>query len=196
MKIKSIIKFVTLIVALFFIFIFSSCGTGLRVSKVDFKKINTSFSGTFINNSFKTKTRTAIPGLSTDISNESKTTIASLLKLHDVLKSQTNPITFKINADKNLVVTYIDSLHIQKTKVFKGKLRKRGYYEYFHYKERVEIPPLFPIIYGEAHISRLRFGFSNNNLVIDDCYISNGNIFIFAAGNSHREQYYFKPIDQ
>jgi len=193
-KLNNKIVVITLIISCLFIFV--SCGTGLKVSKANYKKMDINFSGAFINSSFKTKTGTAIPGLSTDISNESKTTIASLLRLSDVKKSQTDPIIFKLNTDKNLVVTYVDSLQIQKTKVFKGKLRKRGYYEYFHYKERVEIPPLFPIIYGEVHISRLRFGFSNNNLVIDDYYISNGNIFIFAAGNSHREQYYFKPIDQ
>jgi len=163
-NLHEMIAVVTLIITCLFFFV--SCGTGLKVSKTNYKKMDNNFSATFINSFYKT--RTAIPGLSSDISDECKTTIASLLRLRDVKKSQTDPITFKLNTDKNLLVTYMDSIQIQKTKIFKSKLRKRGYYEYFHYKERVEIPPLFPIIYGEALISRLRLGFSNNNLVIDD----------------------------
>ena len=129
-KLNKTIAVVPLIVICLFIFV--SCGTGLKVSKSNFKKINTDFSGTFIGSSFKAKTRTAIPGLSSDISDESKTTIASLLRLHDVKKSQNDPITLKLNALKNLEVTYKDSLQVQRTKVFKGKIRKKGYFEYFH----------------------------------------------------------------
>ena len=187
---------ILLFVSLISLLVFSSCGNGLQIKKRNFKKMNTAFSGKFINGSVRSKKSSAIPFRSTDTSAADERTISSLLFLSDMLVSNADTVYLKLDANENLKVTYRDSLHVVRTEIFEGKLRKKGFYEIYLFKERIEIPPVIPIIYGKVNIGRLRIGLTkNNNLIIDAYFTHGGNIFIFAVGSSSRKQYTFRSVN-
>lgn len=161
------------------IFLFCACGTGLKINKSNFKPINNNFSGSFKNFSYKTKGRNYDP---------------TLLNLFNIFDIASDTIIFKINSNGQLQLTFKDSLKI-KTEIFKGNFSKKGYYEIYFRKIKKEIPPLVPIIYGYRDIDRIRIGLTiNNDLVVDNKWATDGNIFILAAGSAGRSQSFLKKI--
>ena len=185
-----------LFISLICLFVFSSCGNGLQIKKQNFEKMNTIFSGKFINGSVSSKKRSAIPFISIDTSVMDERSISSLLFLSDMFSASTDTISLKLDTNENLQVSYRDSLQVLRTEIFEGKLRRRGFYEIYLFKERIEIPPVISIIYGKVNIGRLRLGLTRERKLIVDAYLTHGgNIFIFAAGSSSRKQYLFEPIN-
>jgi hypothetical protein len=159
-----------------------SCGTGMMVSKKDFLPIDNKFKATFENKSYLAKGR--------NYGNSG----ATILDFFELYKLKTDTIQFHFDNDNKLILTFNDSLSVR-TEPFKGKFRKKGYYEIFIRNYKKEIPPLFPIIYSTRDIKRLRLGLTQeNNLVIDNKWAKDGNIFILAGGGSERYRSYFRPI--
>ncbi len=191
---KGIVVFVKLSIVIFTLS-FYSC-TGLGIKKSDLLTIDTKFSGDFKDASFMFSKRSAIPFPVIDTSMEEQRTMSSLLFLNGALTSGAATISLNINAEENLQVTYRDSLHVMRTEIYEGKLKKSGFYEIFLFKERIEIPPVIPIIYSKVNIGRLRIGMTKErSLIVDTYFTHGGNIFIFAAGSSSRKQYYFRSIE-
>lgn len=160
------------------ILVFSSCATGMQIAKENFKPINTNFEGVFQNKQYNLIKE-----------DEYTKTLASLLSLKDKPKE----IALHFNTKKELVVRYKDSLNNPKEKILKGKLRNRGYYQVYLYKKRLEIPPLFPIIYSKVSITKIRIAMTKEDKLVIDYISDDGmNIFILAGGTYYRNQYYFE----
>ena len=171
-------KFTTILT----IVVLSSCGTGLKISKKDFSPIDNSFNGTFENQSLLTTGRNNY---------NTKTTILDFFELYDI---NVDSIHLHFDTNNKLVLTFRNNLGV-KTEIFNGQLKKKGHYEIFIRKYKNEIPPFFPIIYGTRDIKRLRIGLTKEmELVIDNKWARDGNIFILAGGGSGRYRSHFKQI--
>jgi len=184
---KQIIK-----IALVLTVLFSSCGTALQVKRGTIKKIASTSYQSFNAKSYKYTKLASIGGTIVDTTAYSHTTIAALMELKDVKKNQSTKISFRQNNDTTLVISYTDSLKNKRIKLYKGKLKKRGFFEIYFLREKIAIPPLFPIIYSKVFISRRRIGLVNNELVIEEYEEYGGNIFILAGGTFTKRQHYFK----
>jgi len=158
------------------LFLCHSCGMSrLKIPKNQVKTVGIGFKGTFKNMN----------------ATDSSHTLASLFGIY---KEEPENISIEITSNKELKISYIDSLGKKQTNFLKGKLHKKGYFQHFVFKERIQIPPIFSIIYGKVNINRIRLALTQqNNLVIDSYYNSGGNIFILAGGYFHRHPYYFEP---
>jgi hypothetical protein len=164
------------------IVVLSSCGTGMKISKKDFSSIDNKFSATFNNKSQTTKGR---------YYHSSNPTILDFFELY---KINADTVQFRFDMANRLLLTFKDSLGVR-TEIFEGNFKKNGYYEIFIRKYKKEIPPFFPFIYGVRDIQRLRIGLTKENeLVIDNKWARDGNIFILAGGGSGRYRSYFKQI--
>lgn len=109
----------------------------------------------------------------------------------------TNIDYFKISFDavnNQLLVTY-PVANGSESMIRLDGVFKDNYFETYLSNENIQIPPIFPIIYSKRNIVRLRIGLkTDDTLIIDYKYAKDGNIFLFAAGTSGRNQYIFKPI--
>ena len=172
------------IVYVIVIIIFSSCSTGMKIRTKNFIEITNDFSGTFNVNphNVQSKHKTNF-----------KPEILFLFNIDNkVLKAKKVHINFDKNHD--LVVSYKGLLGIE-TKHFNGKFNKKGYYEIHISKERITVPPLFPILYSRTNIDRIRIGLSKNgNLIIDKYLNRTSNIFLLAGGSVSRSQSFYKKI--
>ena len=146
------------------ILILTSCGTGLRISKSDFQRIDNHFSGTFSDTSFKSKGKNYQP--------------LTLTQIFEVFHIKAKTVSLQFNDSGYLQVSFNDSVII-----YHGKFKKRGYYEFFLSKRRIAIPPLIPFIYGSRNIDRIRIGLTKNNaLIVYNWWVVDGNLFLFAGG--------------
>ena len=156
------------------IYLFSSCGTGLKISKSKYKQIDNNFSGTFVNQPSESKGRNYDP---------------TILKLFEIYNVKADSVYLKFNEDGKLLVIFHDSLHTR-TEIFEGRFRKKGYYEIYLRKKRIYIP----LIYSSVNVYRIRIASTiESNLVIDNLSQQNGNIFLLAGGFRDRTQFFFKP---
>ncbi|TPN86788.1 hypothetical protein [Aquimarina algicola] len=166
------------------LFLLCSCGTGLKISSEHQQKITSNFSGTFANTSYilqyKEKAKSEI----------------GILSLFNIYDANTDSFSISFPKKNQMQLSYVDETGA-KTSYFEGKFTKRGYFEAYLIKQRIEIPPFFSILYSNVHIDRVRIGMTKKNeLVIDKLYENGGNIFIFAGGSYHRDQYYFEPKEK
>lgn len=156
--------------------VLSSCGTGIGVRKRDFVQINHQFKATLNNNSSLTKGRSG---------NNASQTFLAFFELY-----QLNADTVRLHFDSNnrLVLTFLDGERMR-TETFDGTFHKKGYYEIYIRNTKRGIP----ILYSARDIKRLRIGLTNKNeLVVDDKWARDGNIFLLAGGGSGRYRSYFK----
>jgi len=163
-----------------------ACGTGLKISKKNFRPVNTSIEGSFSNQAYQ------ITGKA------DKLTLLELFNIFDGASDNINIITTSNGA---LQVSYQDSLSNKRFETFEGDFTKQGNYEIYLRKEIKSIPPLIPIISGHRNIDRIRIAYTNNNnLVIDHKWERTANVFLMAGGGNSRLQYFFgrlgKNIEQ
>ncbi|SKB91531.1 hypothetical protein SAMN05660841_03059 [Sphingobacterium nematocida] len=177
---QCMIKHILFIVLLSFLF---SCGTGLRISKSDFKPIENDFSTSFVNQSFKTSKSIA-----------GSTTGPKLLELFGVSESEAERVTLTFK-DDSLELVYTDK-SVVKTLSFQVKHTRKGYLEILSVNKKIQIPPFLPFLYSNVDFNRTRIGFTTRGeLVIDDKWEKSGNVFIFMGGAGGRTQYFFKPLN-
>lgn len=166
------------------IWIFISCGTGLKISKEKLLIINSNFKETFINASHKTTT------IKTGIKRDSD--ILTLLNLEN---KKSDVVTISFSSKNELIIQYKDTLG-SKTEYLQGKFSNRGYYEIYLRKKNIQIPPLIPLLYSKIDIDRIRISLTKeNDLIIDNYFSRGGNIFLLSGGGSTRHQYYFKQSE-
>ncbi|OQP58575.1 hypothetical protein [Niastella populi] len=162
-----------------------SCGTGLKINRIDFKPIDKDFSRSFDNQSFKTGK--PIGGLSGG---------TTLLSLFGILKSETEIVTLTFKNNHLLDLVYKDST-LTKTLTFQVKLARKGYLEISLVHKNIKIPPVIPFLYSNVDLSRTRIGLTTNNeLVIDNKWERSGSFLLFMGGAGGRTQYFFKPSDK
>lgn len=163
----------------------ASCGTGLKISESYCKPIDDKFSGTFLNQSFK----------STDENSN-----ITLLQLFNIDDSKTDSITLKFDNIRQLQIIFYDSLSIMEYKIrketFQGNFSKKGYFEIYLSNVRKEIPPLLPIFFYNYDIDRIRISFTTSNeLIVDNKWNRAAYVIGMAAGDSDRTQYFFKKTN-
>lgn len=163
----------------------AACSTGLKVSKSQFKPIDIAFSGTFRN------TVVEISGKDSD---------ETLLQIFGIYNINSDSIKLTCSETGLVIIEFHDSLSIMKNKtrkeVFQGEKSRRGYFEIFLAKKKIDIPPIIPIFYSNRNIYRIRIGLTkSNDLIIDNMKDVGGNFFIFIAnGYKTRTQYYFENL--
>lgn len=161
----------------------TSCGTGLRISKNDFKPIVKDFSTSFANQSFKTSKSIA-----------GSTSGPKLLELFGVLDAESKMVTLSYKNNNVLELVYEDKDSAQTLEVKVRHVRK-GYLEILSVNKRIQIPPFIPFLYSDMDYNRMRIGFkANGELIIDNQWEKSGNVFIFMGGGGGRTQYFFKPL--
>jgi hypothetical protein len=176
-------KYILIIIAA--ICILCSCGTGLQISKAEFKPIDKNFSGTFVNKPYRSKSR--------DLLMPPEMFAQTVLQLCHIYHLKADSVLIKFNTKGQLQVTFVDSNGNDSSKLFDGVISKNGYYEVYLSKIREDIPPLFSIIYGYHDMDRIRIGLTkSNDLIIDNMWEYYRTIFIFGDGGSGRSQNYFK----
>jgi hypothetical protein len=160
----------------------TSCGKTLPLRQKHTQPLNQQFKGKFHNQSFK------ISGRNTYQEH------TSILQELEIFLHESEWISIEFGGNNELY------LHHQKagdtiTSIFEGKFMKNGSYQIWLRRTRVEIPPLFPIIYSRVDIKRLRFHLDlENNLVIHNKWARTANIFILAGGSSGKYNGFYRPI--
>ena len=170
-----------ILIIYFYSILFISC-TGLRINKDQFKPINVNFSGSIINK---------------PIQSNSRNKEITLDKIFGINESNIDKIKINFIDSSHIRIEYIDSSSIYTEKnqflILKGKFSKKGYFEFYRNNKKIKIPPLFPIIYSNTDIDRIRIASTiNDNLIIDYKYDHGINIFLLAGGTSERSLSHFK----
>jgi hypothetical protein len=150
------------------------------VRKSQFKPIDRNLSRTFQNTAFKV--------------NGKRYWSPPLLNLFEITNVNADSIKITLNEAGDLKISYRDS-SAPKERVFHGKYSENGYWEVFLRNKRKEIFPYFPIIYGKRDINRIRLAVTiQDELIVDNRWMENGNILFIGAGDSGRRQSFFNPI--
>lgn len=161
----------------------ASCGTGLRISKSNFKPIEDNFSASFGNQSFKTSKSIAV-----------STSGPKLLELFGVSESEAELVSLIFRND-SLDLVYTDK-SVVKTVSFQVKHKRKGYLEILSVNKKIQIPPFLPFLYSNVDFNRTRISFTTNDeLVVDNKWEKSGNVLIFMGGGGGRTQYFFKPLN-
>jgi hypothetical protein len=158
--------------------ILSSCGSGLQVRKSRIEYFNKNFAATVDNRPFQVKKKSY--------------RAPTLLELFEIKNVSSDSVELRFTADSLLFVGYYD-IGIWTEQVFMGRFKKKGYYQIFLRRKRIEIPPLIPIIYSRVDIDRLRLALtSEGDLIVDNKWRGSGNILILSGGDLGRSQYFFR----
>ena len=153
----------------------------------EFRTIDSSFSGTFNNLSYK-NIREHNSGYEFDN--------LGILKLLEIDVQNVDSVNLSFATDNSLVIKYSDSTGIR-TENFKGQFSKKGFYEFYFRKKNIQIPPLLPVIYSRNITDRIRITLTlDNDLLIDDYTARSGNLLFFGGGGNSSSIYYFEPINK
>lgn len=161
--------------------IFYSCGSGLKVNKSKVQILTPFFTARVANSSYK-------------VTPEKKFRKDNL-KLLSIFRDATadiDSLDIYFNSNKELTLEYrYNGQEVVKT--FKGQFSKRGYYEFYLDKKRIEIPPMLPILYSKVHVDRYRIGLTiDGDLIVDQLHENSGNIVFLSAGYRYRLQTFHK----
>lgn len=158
----------------------TSCGKTLPLRQKHTQPLGQSFKGKFQNQSFKINGRNPYQDHT------------SILQELEVFPHESEWISIEFGLNNELYIRYPKGGHTL-TSIFDGKFKKNGSYQIWLRRKRIEIPPLFPIIYSRVDIKRLRFNLDlENNLVIHNKWARTANIFILAGGASGKYNSLFK----
>lgn len=158
-----------------------SCSSGMKVSSKEIQPIDNSFKGKFINLPYTTSKE-----------NSQKINLSNLF-----LINSTDNDTIKIAFDsKNRIKLTYNNVLGSTSEWFDGEFKRKGYYEFYFRKKRIEIPPLLPILFNKTDIYRLRLSLTlKGDLIVDSKFVRTGGVIGFAAGASSRKQYYYRLVD-
>ena len=167
---------------LFVLFLFMSCGSGVRAFKVDLVPLQDGFRGTFHDPPYRSHERNPIGN--------------SLLSVLSIFEANADTATLQLESSGALHITYhMDGA--ERTKTYQGRFSKRGFFEYRPWWHRVQIPPLVPFIYSSERYCRVRIALTiEGDLVVDNKWARDGNILFLAGGSSGRSQYYFHAVNK
>jgi len=160
-----------------------SCNNYKHVSNDEILSFDLGFSDNFANKGFQTSTK------------KIDYTVLELFGIYP--KINIASVSISLVDSKHIKVSYYDSSSIYadktQTVLFKGKLLRKGCFQVYLQKKRIEIPPLLPIFYSKRDVDRIRiFITTDGELLIENKWARDGNIFLMAAGGSDRDLYYFK----
>jgi hypothetical protein len=177
-------------IKLFFLFLLSSsiysCSSNKKIFKEPLQN-NGQLHGTF-NNRLAGYDSLNYKRINANV-NLNEVTLQSLFGIRSLFVSDT--IYFKLIDKQQLEIKYRDSA-MDKTMIVNRKLSRKGYFQYFVKRKVIQVPPVISFIYGSRLIDRLRIGINlSGNLVVENKYVSEGNILIFGNGAAYKQLYYF-----
>jgi len=169
MKILS--KMVIVLVTIGFL---TSCRTGFGVRKSDLITFDKGFSARVQNRAFKEITRSHY---------QHDLNLLPLLSLRD---HHTDSIEFVFVNQTRLHISFIENgQRVEKT--FDGKVSKSGYFESFFENEKLEIPPILPIVYSRYNIDYLRLALHRDGCMIVGRYSRRAGNLLFIGGGGKSE---------
>jgi hypothetical protein len=160
----------------------TSCGKTLPLRKKHTQPLNSQFKGKFVNKSFSVTGRNPYQDNT------------SILQELEIFPNQSETIRIEFDKNNQLYIHHQEDGDTI-TSIFDGKFKRNGSYQIWLRRKRIEIPPLFPIIYSRIDIKRLSLVLDlENNLVIHNKWARTANIFILAGGASakYNSFYYLK----
>jgi hypothetical protein len=161
--------------------LFCSCGSGLQVKKSKVQPLTPFFSARIANVAYKISSE----------KNFGKDQHELLTILHETtVNIDSVSIFFNNNSQLTIEFNYKGQ---EFSKTYEGRFSQKGYYEFYLEKNKIEIPPILPILYSKVHVERYRFCLTTNgDLVVDNFHENSGNIFILSAGYRYRYQTFYK----
>jgi hypothetical protein len=102
--------------------------------------------------------------------------------------STVDSVQITFTPENELVLGYqVNAQHIQNT--YKGKFRRKGYYEYYFFREAKRIP----LIYADVFIERIRLAKTKQgDVMIDSKFVNTYRVFIFSERKKDKKQAFFK----
>lgn len=164
---------VSLVVFLFTALTFSSC-TGIRtIPPAEFVAIDQSFKDTFTNKVCKFRGTTAKD---------------NLLQVAEINELTEEKLSIAFDSTGRLKISSVSG---EWSKDFDGKF-KRGYYQVYLRRKRIEIPPVFPVFYSDVDVYRLRIAYHHYGyLLVENKYFRGKSILFLGGGRGQRNVYFF-----
>jgi hypothetical protein len=154
----------------------TSCATQKGIPKKELLGLDKKFSESFGNK------------LVNAVSGEVESKLSTLLKIKsDTLHDAS--IKMEVQENGDLKINYTNENGEKDSKIFKGKLRKRDY-KLFLIKKRVFI---LPIIWW-TNVERLKISLTKDSTLVVKKYSNYSGMILMGAGNSWKEECYFKNI--
>ncbi|MES2654904.1 MAG: hypothetical protein V4620_04900 [Bacteroidota bacterium] len=163
------------------VLLFCSCGSGLQVRKSKVQPLTPLFSATIANVPYKISPEKEF----------GKDHHELLTTLHEAT-GNIDSVNVYFNSNKQLTIAF-KYKGKEFSKTYAGRFSKKGYYEFYLQKKKMEIPPIVPILYSKVHIERYRLGLTiDGDLIVDNFHENSGNILIISAGYQYRYQTFYK----
>jgi hypothetical protein len=161
-------------IAIFIIIFLTSCRTGFGIRKSDLIPFDKGFSARVQNRASKEITRSHY---------QHDLNLLPLLSLRD---HHSDSIDFFFVNQTRLQISFIENGQ-RLEKVLDGRMSKRGYFESFFENERIEVPPVIPILYSKYNIDRLRIALHRDGCIIVSRFGRRaGNLlFVTGGGENH-----------
>ena len=156
------------------ILVLNSCKFGIHIPKSEFSNLIVGEKVTFQNKAKKTTERI------------SSTFLEKFPYFKDTLNN-VKEIRILVVTKNEIMISFIQNGYEKEYRI-NGELVSNKYFEIYFIKEKLQIPPYFPIIRGNNSIDRLRIGkLINGEIIVDHFQDYTGNIFILAAGYRLRD---------
>lgn len=163
-----------------------SCGTTFK--QKNFQEFGNDFQVSVLNRSYEIKKGTIL--------NSGRYELLNLFNLYD---RKVDTINLKFNDQGELVLSFKDDirgLKREQTIIYQGKFKNKKTYQITLVKERVQVPPVIPIIYGATHLDKINIKLLvNGDIAIKEYFRKDGNIFLITAGPSHKTKSFYKKIN-
>ncbi len=166
-------KIITEFVLILFLFLTLSSCTGIRtIPRAEFQAIDQNFKGTF------TKEVCKFRGI------KAKDNVYELFKIDGFGNEK---FTIDFDSIGRLRISQVSG----EWSSFGGKF-KRGFYQIYLRKKWIQIPPIFPLIYSDVDIYRLRIAYhSDGYLLIENKFYRDKSILFLGGGRGYRNVYFF-----
>lgn len=179
-------KYYKLIRVLFLAYFLSSCSA--TYTKRNFQELDDGFQISVLNSSYEIKNDTILT-----------TGRYKLLDLFNLSPKIVDTVNLQLNDNGALIVSFRENVKgIERKQVitYKGKFKSKRAYEITLVKERVQVPPLIPIIYGKAHIDKISIKLmKNGDIALKNYFRKDGNIFVLGAGSSYKSKSFYRKLN-
>ncbi|WP_299677362.1 hypothetical protein [uncultured Dokdonia sp.] len=163
-----------------------SCSATFKQKK--FQEFDNDFQVSVLNSSYEIKKDTIL--------NSGRYELLNMFNLYD---KKVDTVNLKFNDHGELILSFKDDirgLKREQTIIYKGKFKGKKTYQITLIKERVQVPPVVPIIYGKTHIDKIYIKLlANGDIAIKEYFKKEGNIFLITAGPSHKTKSFYQKIN-
>lgn len=140
--------------------------------------LNPAYTGTFANHPYKADM----------IKHYGPYTLLEVFRMDSIV---TDSIAIAFDAEARLHISYnVNGTPCEQ--LFVGTFTKKGEYTFVFEDRKIEIPPIFPILYSQYHIHTIHLALTHNgDLLLRNHWKMGGNVFILGGGDAGNRRYYF-----